>query len=99
MLNFREFFEESPHQKTQQVLTLYFQQPDKSVREISKITGKSIGEIYRILHDNGKPNRFIHNHENVKFFANSGMKPEQVANLTGYTPRNIRYILKKAKHD
>ena len=78
-----------------EVANLYFHNSGMKVREISEKTGRSIGEVYRILHKFGSPNRQISNHENVFTYAASGMSVGKIADFTGYTPRNIRYILKK----
>ena len=94
-LNFKEFVEQQPA-NDMTVVQLYFGQPDMKVREISEKTGKAIGEIYRILNKfGGSPNRQVTNHHNVKLFADNGFGIGQIAKLTGYTERNVRYILGK----
>ncbi len=78
-----------------EVINLYLG-TSKRISEIAGITERSIGEIYRILHNNNvRPNRTRSNHQNVFDFASSGMAVSQIAELTGYTPRNVRYILSK----
>jgi len=60
------------------------------------MTNRSVAEIYRIIQKNGgSPNRQVTNHENVRMFAKSGLATKHIADLTGYTPRNVRHILKK----
>lgn len=95
MEGFKEFFYHNTNGYTNnEVVAIY--NSDKKIKEISQLTGKSIGEIYRILHDyNIKPNRLKTNHHNVLDFANAGYEIPQIAEFTGYTPRNIRYILFK----
>lgn len=97
MNGFKEFFQHCEQgYSDNETIALYLNSPNKRIIEISTITGKSIGELYRILHSNGvKPNRLRTNHHNVIDFASSGMSVQQVAELTGYTPRNVRYILSK----
>lgn len=97
MEGFKDFFRHCEQgYSDDETITLYLSSPDKRITEISAITGKSIGELYRILHNNGvKPNRLRTNHHNVIDFASSGMSIQQIAELTGYTPRNVRYIISK----
>ena len=93
-LHFKEFV--SQHHSNWEVANLYLHNLQMPVREISKRTGRSIGEIYRIVRQIGySPNRQILNHDNVKMFSHSGVPVTKIAELTGYTPRNVRYVLKK----
>lgn len=97
-LNFKEWLsnlDTKPHLDDFQVANLYFHNPALKVKEISDQSGKSVGEVYRILHKFGNPNRQIHNHEAVLSYSQSGFPINKIAEFTGYTPRNIRYILKK----
>lgn len=95
MRNFKEFFNHKDYSE-QELVSLYMNSPDKTIKEISEISNKSIGDIYRILHNyNIIPNRLKINHRNVFEFYNSGMSIYQIAELTGYTIRNVRYILAK----
>jgi|WetSurMetagenome_2_1015567.scaffolds.fasta_scaffold313899_2 hypothetical protein len=67
------------------------------VREIAKTTGKSIGEIYRSLRRQyNEPNRRRTDQFNVFALADSGMPVRTIADLTGYTSRQVRNILKKS---
>lgn len=91
-LNFREFYLNK--QTDSEIINLYYQHPDVSIREISARSGRSIGEIYRIVHKFGSPNRFHSNKHNVLAFAGSGLPVPRIAELTGYSSRNVRYILK-----
>lgn len=79
-----------------EIAHLYFHNGMR-VREIAELSSKSIGELYRIFHQHGRPNRLISNHENVILFKNSGLSSKKIAEFTGYTPRNVNYILKKEK--
>ena len=93
MLDFKDFFiKQERGYSTQEVISFYFNK--MKLTEISSLTNKSIGEIYRILHNNNvTPNRLKTNHHNVIFFADAGMPITQIAQLTGYTERNVRNIL------
>lgn len=96
-LNFKEWIEYSnisSESNETRVLNLYFQTKMK-IKEISQETNVSVGDIYRILHKFGKPNRRNTNHENVLLFAKSNLPINKIAEFTGYSPRNIRYILGK----
>ena len=102
-IDFKEFImhAEMPYERDvyqysdMEVANLYYSDyPGTKVREIAVATGRSVGELYRILHKFGSPNRLKQNYHNVLSFADSGMDVNQIAELTGYTPRNVRYILK-----
>jgi hypothetical protein len=96
-LNFKEWIEYSNvsnENDETKILNLYFQTKMK-IKEISQATNVSVGDIYRILHKFGKPNRKSTNHENVLSFAKSNLPINKIAEFTGYSPRNIRYILRK----
>lgn len=94
MEGFKEFYNENFSK--QEIVSFYNHNPDRKIKEISEIFGKSIGEIYRILHSyNMTPNRQKTNHHNVINFHNFGYGVPQIAEFTGYTPRNVRYILNK----
>jgi DNA-binding NarL/FixJ family response regulator len=97
MEGFKDFFRHAEQGwSDQEIINIYLSTPEKKIQELSHETGKSVGEIYRILHNNQiTPNRLRTNHQNVLDFAASGMSVIQIAELTGYTPRNVRYILAK----
>lgn len=93
MEGFKEFLNDG-----WEVINLYFSHPEMTINEISEKTGKSVGDIYRIVNREGRiPNRQVTNHHNVLMFANSGLSIHQVAKLTGYTERNVRKILRNKK--
>jgi len=94
---FREFVSETPSYRYDEleVANLYFQ-GHLTVREISEKTNFSIGEIYRILHRNGEPNRLRNNQKAVISLADSGLPVKFIADVTGYTPRHVRNIIKKS---
>lgn len=89
-MNFREFFESF---NNFEIIDSYFNRKEP-VRSLSKKTGKSIGNIYRIVHSFGNPNRNKKNHHLVKSLRENGLKNNNIAQLTGYTTRQIRNITK-----
>ena len=93
-LNFRDFLNR-PKPTDWDVLSMYYN-GKMGVREVAKATDRSIGEIYRIIdRSGGRPNRLAPNHDNVRIFADSGLSVPHIAELTGYTSRNVRYILNR----
>lgn len=98
LTTFKEFFY-AQDGTDEEVVSLYLL-TTKKVNEIATSTKKSVAEVYRILHrHNIAPNRVRPNHQNVADFASSGLSVGQIAELTGYTPRNVRYILSKMKSE
>ena len=101
METFREFIESyeiAPqyHYDDLEVANLYFHNSGLSVRELSRKTGKSIGEVYRIVKNYGSPNRTRpQGRVNVINLADSGIANHHIANMTGYSTRQIRNILKE----
>ena len=95
-MSFRHFLDGKTAFSDWQVASIYLGNPNTPLHDIAQTTGKSIGEIYRALERTGnRPNRQITNHHNVFMLADSGLSNEQLALLTGYTPRNVRRILGK----
>ena len=95
---FVEFYEIEPPRNYDnlEVANLYFRNYNISVRELSRMTGKSIGEVYRIIKHYGSPNRTRPDaRNNVINLADSGLSHKHISNMTGYTPRHIRNILKE----
>lgn len=79
-----------------QVIGLYLNSPHIHISEIAQRFQKSEAEIYRILHANDiTPNRLKVNHQKVQNLSQLGWGIQQIAEFTGYTPRNVRYILTK----
>ena len=77
------------------IVGMYLQNPKMSINEIAKASNKSIGEIYRILRLNDvEPNRLKTSHKKVESLAKLGWGIKEIADFTGYSTRNIRYILK-----
>ena len=99
MNGFRDFFRHEENGYTDGEVINIYMITDKHISEIANMTKRSIGEIYRILHTNNiQPNRTKNNHQNVLDFAASGMNVSQIAELTGYTPRNVYKIFEKNKN-
>jgi hypothetical protein len=93
MQGFKDFYKQYTNNE---VVDMYMNSNGKKIKEISQLTGKSIGEIYRILQSYDiTPNRLKNNHRYVLEFAESGLPIGKIAELTGYTERNVRYILSK----
>ncbi len=96
-MNFREFvfLEENQNNLSNfDVANMYFNGRE-TIRSLSKNISKSIPEIYRIIHSFGKPNRRVIKHDVVKSLSDSGMHPNKISNLTGYSKRHILNIIKK----
>ena len=95
-MNFREFYnnnDENREYSDLEVANFYFYNRQSGVREIAKSTGRSIGEMYRILRRYGSPNRRSKNHQMVISLFDSGLPISSVANLAGYSSRHVRNIL------
>jgi hypothetical protein len=98
-LNFREFVE-TPYQYSDlEIANMYFSNPSVKIRDIAKKTSKSITELYQIIHQHGKPNRLNMNRDQVTMLADSGVPVNWIAELTGYSSRHIRNLLKAERHD
>lgn len=97
-INFKEFIQESTEHiyTDMDVISMYFDEFNKkNIKEIAALTGKSIGEIYRTLDRNHlSSNRNKIQHHNVISLFDQGFSPEQISEFIGYSPRNIRYIIK-----
>ena len=98
-MNFREFIAHVPDTKISdfEVANYYLHHRNIPVREIASASGRSIGELYRILHKFGHPNRSQSNKHTVIALADSNLSSNQIANLTGYTSRHVRNILSQLK--
>ena len=78
------------------IINVYLNAPEISISEISQKFQKSEAEIYRILHANEiSPNRLKVHHQKVQNLSQLGWNVQQIAEFTGYTARNVRYILNK----
>jgi predicted transcriptional regulator len=96
MYGFRQFVNDNGGDGD--VIGLYLSQPKMRISEIAQQLGRSKAEIYRILHANDiTPNRLKVNHQKVQNLAQLGWGVREIAEFTGYTPRNVRYILAKNK--
>jgi hypothetical protein len=94
MYGFRNFFNDRGEDG--KVIDLYLINPELKISEIAQQTGKSQAEIYRILHSHDiNPNRLKINHEKVIRLHHAGWGIKEIAEFTGYTTRNIRYIVAK----
>lgn len=77
-----------------EIINMYFHQ-NKSIKEIANQTGSSIGSIYRTIKETGSPNRTKKNHHSVHALSDSGFNFKTISDLSGYSLRHIRNILKK----
>ena len=96
-LGFKEFINKdlpTYHFDEIEILNLYLQ-GQCTLREISKKTNCSIGEIYRVIHRHGAPNRTRKDQDAIVALIDSGMPTKTIADITGYTDRHIRNIAKK----
>ena len=98
MLDFKEYVTHSLlsgyDYRDVDIANIYFAHPDMKIREIAEKTGKSVAELYQIIHQYGKPNRQRKNHGSVHMLSDSGLPTNRIAELTGYTERHVRNILK-----
>jgi AraC-like DNA-binding protein len=95
MSEFREFFLGSGHAESD-VVGFYLHHRDMPIKEIASRTGKSPAEIYRIIEKYGhEPNRLRSKHDHVNTFLAAGLRTKDIAQLTGYTSRNIRYLRRR----
>ena len=93
MDHFSNFFNGMDEDK--RIIGLYLQNPRLQISEIAGISNKSVAEIYRILRFNEiEPNRLRSSHKKVESLAKLGWGIKEIADFTGYTTRNVRYILK-----
>ncbi len=93
MQGFTYFLENNYHEN--QVVNVYLSRPELSVSKIGNLFGLSEREVYRILQfSNISPNRKNMHKEKVQHLHGLGWGIKEIANFTGYSERNIRYILK-----
>lgn len=98
MLGFNQFF--YGNDRDGKIVRLYLDNPQVKISEIAQQTGKSQAEIYRILHAHDVlPNRLKTNHDKVVQLKSIGWNIAEIAQFTGYTPRNVRYILAKTMNE
>ena len=94
MASFKDFLNKPIIIEDHEVVNLYLHDK-KAISEISFVSGKSVGEIYRILKNHHVyPNRLKTRHNLVHYYNQSGLPLPEIANITGYTIRNIRNIIK-----
>ncbi len=95
MDRFKLFVETDRHLE-HEVLNMYLSRNHK-VAEISELTGLSTGNIYRILqrHEVSPQRRAAQpgQYETVYNFADSGLSARRIAELSGYSLRQVYNIL------
>ncbi len=96
-MDFLEFFNlQEPGRKYEdhEVVQFYVTNPDMKVKDVAAKVGRTIPELYRVLQRHGQaPTRLNVNRQMVLDFCKSGYTVGQIADMTGYTPRNVRYII------
>lgn len=93
-MNFKEFIiKEESQISNLDIASMYFGGGD-SIRSLAGKTGKSVAEIYRIVHSYGKPNRVNKKHDVVKSLHSSGMGFGTISDFTGYSKRHVSNIIK-----
>lgn len=93
-MNFKEFIiKEENESSNLDIASMYFSGED-SIRSLAGKTGKSVAEIYRIVHSYGKPNRVNKKHDVVNSLFSSGMGLGSISNFTGYSKRHVSNIIK-----
>ncbi len=94
MYGFKEFL--TANGTDSEIIQSYLNNSKLKVSEIARQHQKTEAEIYRILHANDiSPNRLRANHQKVHNLSNLGWGIHDIAEFTGYTSRNVRYILSK----
>jgi AraC-like DNA-binding protein len=94
MYGFKQFITDQGGDRD--IINVYLNSPEIRISEIAQQFGKSEAEVYRILHANDiSPNRQKINHQKVQNLAHLGWAVREIAEFTGYTPRNVRYIIAK----
>jgi AraC-like DNA-binding protein len=101
MDGFQQYFSTTHYSNDGDLIHLYLSNPQMKVAEIAQAAGCSLPEFYRILRRNNiEPCRLKTNQHLVVRYAETGYSIPHIAQLTGYTTRNVRYILaKNAKND
>lgn len=94
-MNFSEWLKSKDKMSDSEIVSHYLHNTHTPVNNLIDSSGKSTGGFYRLLRANGIGNRHRSNHENVRSFAKTGLSTSQIADFTGYSHRNIRYILNK----
>lgn len=98
MLGFQQFFNDQNNDSN--IVRLYLNNPETKISELAIQVGKSQAEIYRILHAHDVlPNRLKINHEKVIQLHKVGWNINEIAQFTGYTTRNVRYIISKTMNE
>lgn len=101
MNSFRQFIESTNYSLEHEVLSLY-RSTQSHVKQISEITGVSVGGIYRILEKHGiKPHRRNMNnsqYDTIQQYYNSGISAQRISELTGYSTRQVYNIIAKSSN-
>jgi predicted transcriptional regulator len=95
MEGFKEFFTQIPKRESEsQVVFLYHN--GASWNEIQQETGRSKGDIQRILERNNvQRNRLGSKHELINYYKDAGHTTSEIAKTVGMTPQGVNYIIRK----
>lgn len=87
---------ESVHSE-HEILNMYYSQNQYKISDISELTGISTAGIYRILKKHEiSPHRretAAGQYETIYHFADTGIPPKKIAELSGYSLRQVYNIL------
>lgn len=90
------FLEYASSDSDHKIMTLY--SSNVEIKKIHELTGASVGEIYRTLERYGiKPRRRNKKdlHDLIVNYARSGTPLKRIAELTGYSEKHVKNIIKK----
>lgn len=95
MQGFKEFFNLSNSQSSEaEVIFMYTNGLQWS--EISRDTGRSKGDIQRILEKNNiGRNRLKRKDAIIDHYRDAGYSTNQIADSTGMSPQGVRYVLRR----
>lgn len=90
----REILAMKESSSASEVIHLY--NNDANLANIKEKTGRSIGDIYRILKSNQiNPSRLKTKYGLIKYFSDSGYSVNDIAQNVGMSPQGVRKAMKK----
>lgn len=96
MGRFREFMQLSECAAEQEIIGLYQSPARYRLQDIAERTGFSPAGVYRVLHKYGvEPHRRCErgDYEQVYSYRDAGLGAKRIAELTGYSSRQVYHIL------
>jgi hypothetical protein len=98
MDGFKEFFINESKSSENDILFLYSN--DTDLAKIRKDTGRSTGDIYRVLKKHQiDPSRLKKKHGLIKYFQDSGYDVADIAKNVGMSKQGVRHVIRKKKED